>query len=180
MSCFKALLSVCPFPCVTTSNCNPQKPELTFQRKKSSFSVRSMPFAVLLSFMWLSFGLSSVSGTAILAQGSSPPGQPVWELPWSFLLVCPDLDAPLCSPSSTLLYEFFSSLYPCMEQSNAFVCKLSALASVESSHFNVTEPNSKCKNCLLKCIRDISHLCSCQNTSASGSLSKSDPICSFF
>lgn len=119
--------------------------------------------------------------TPLPTQGSSIILRvPALEPLWNFLLVFPEQGAPLCSPSSVLLHEFFSSLWsPCMGQNNVFVNRLSALASVESNHSSVTEPNCNVRTALLTTSETSVLSVHVRILLPQAPLGKSDPICSF-
>lgn len=105
----------------------------------------------------------------------------MFERQWNFLLAFLELDAPLCSPSSILLHRFFSSpRSPCMGQNNAFVNRLFALASVESNHSHVTEPNCNVRTALLTTSETSILSVHVRILLPQAPLGKSDPICSCF
>lgn len=172
-------ITLCPISCVTTSSVSAENLQSKFWRKKYPFSIKSMLSSVLLSWLFWVHTVycdrSPYTGLIYHLEG------PVFERLWNFLLVFLELDAPLCSPSSILLHRFFSSLWsPCMGQNNAFMNRLSALASVESNNSHVTEPNCNVRTALLTTSETSILSVHVRILLPQAPLGKSDPICRCF
>ena len=151
------------------------------KKKYDPFSIKSMLSSVLVSFLtefWvhaLYCDRSPCTGLVYHLEG------PVFERQWNFLLAFLELEAPLCSPSSILLHRFFSSpRSPCMGTKQCLCEQAFCFSFSWIKSFPCYWTKLQCKNCLTDYIRDINPFCSCQNTSASGSLGQVWPHLQLF